>query len=301
MLSLIVWTFIKLSKDYRYEMIFPIHYVNIPQNKILVGKTDTILRVTVSSTGYKLLIRDLKSDVKPVNLDVSQLKLKKSSNLYESVFFSSDFNEEIGKSIKKIKLVSVYPTSINLMFEDAYSKKVPVKPNVNLSFLKQYDIYGEAIVFPDSILVKGTKKEIESVKKVETELLTFSNVCESMFFTATLKKVNGYKDLIYSTGYVKIAIPVAKYTEADITVPVFSSETNRQIKLVTFPNKVNIIYYIALGDYKKVDTSSFKAVVDSEKAFQNDVDKLKVDIVKCPSFVKILRIVPERVEYIIRK
>jgi hypothetical protein len=282
-------------------MIFPIHYVNLPQNKILIGKTDTILRVTVSSTGYKFLIRDLKNDVKPVIVDISQLKLKKAANLYESAFFSSDFNEEIVKSIKKLKLVSVYPTSINLMFEDAYSKKIPVIPTVNISFQKQYDIYGKAIVIPDSIIVKGTKKDIESIKKVETESLSFSNVCESMFFTAILKKVNGCKDLIYSREYVNIALPVAKYTEADITVAVKPSETNRNVKLVTFPNKVNIIYYIALSDYKKVDTSSFKAVVDSEKAFQNDVDKLKVDIVKCPSFVKILRIVPERVEYIIRK
>ena len=282
-------------------MIFPIHYVNIPQNKILVGKTDTILRVTVSSTGYKFLIRDLKKDVKPVNLDVSQLKLKKSANLYESEFFSSDFNEAIGKSIKKLKLVSVYPTFINLMFEDAYSKKVQVKLNANLSFQKQYDIYGKAIIFPDSIIVKGTKKDIESIKKVETESLSFSNICESAFFTAMLKKVNGYKDLIYSNEFVYIALPVAKYTEADINVAVKPSETTRNVKLVTFPNKVNIIYYIALSDYKKVDTSSFSAIVDSEKAFQNEVEKLKVDIVKCPSFVKILRVVPERVEYIIRK
>lgn len=282
-------------------MIFPIHYFNAPANKILVGKTDTLLRVTVSSSGYKLLIRDLKNSAGPVYVDLSLLKIRKSGNNYESSFFSSDLNEKIAKSISKLRMISVYPSSINLVFEDAHSKKVPVRADINVSFEKQYDLYGNMVVYPDSITITGTKKELANISFVETEKVLFSNVNNTKFFTASLKRIKGAKEIMYSKDYVSIALPVAQYTEAEITVPVKLSQTISKEKLLTFPEKVNIIYYVALSDYKKVDTSAIRAQVDCEKAMTREVDKLKVDIVKSPSFIKILRVVPERVEYIIQK
>jgi hypothetical protein len=282
-------------------MIFPLHFSNLPKDKVLVGKTDTILRVTVSSTGYKLLVRDLENTDMTVDVDLSNLNLKKSGNIYENSISTTDLNEKVLKNLVKLKLVSVYPTSINLMFEDAVTRKVPVKPVMDISYAKQFDIYGRIMVFPDSIYVTGTKKDIAGIDAIETENIVFSDLSDTRFFTASLKKNLVSSELLYSHDYVKIVLPVARYTEAQITLPITSNPEGRKEKLLTFPSRVNVFYYVALKDYMKIDTSMFKAGVDYQRALTNEVSRLKVDIIKSPSFVKILRIEPERVEYIIQK
>ncbi len=301
LISSIVWSFIKLSKDYRYEIMFPLHFSQIPKDKVLVSNTDTILRVTVASTGYKLLVRELKNPDIAIDVNLSDVDLKKSGNIYETSLMTSNLSEKVLQNIDKLKLVSVYPSSINLVFEDAVTKKVPVKPLIDASFAKQFDYYGKVMVYPDSIYVKGAKKDIGNISEIETENLVFSDLSSTKFFTASLKKTKGLKEVLYSENYVKIVLPVAKYTEAKITLPLTFNSDGRKEKLLTFPSKVNVYYYVALKDYIKTDTSMFKVGVDFERALTGEVNKIKVDVIKSPPYVKILRIEPDRVEYIIQK
>jgi hypothetical protein len=57
---------------------------------------------------------------------------------------------------------------------------------------------------------------------------------------------------------------------------------------------------VALKDYKKINESMFWAMIDFTKLDLKSADnKVKVLITKFPSFVKITKIDPEKVEYII--
>ncbi len=76
---------------------------------------------------------------------------------------------------------------------------------------------------------------------------------------------------------------------------------NDRVSIKTFPEKVKITYFVALIDYNRVDHEMFKAQVNIPVIGKLTPGKLKVNIVQFPSFVKIRKIVPDKVEYIILK
>jgi hypothetical protein len=108
------------------------------------------------------------------------------------------------------------------------------------------------------------------------------------------------KNISVSPKKIVSYLKVEKFTESNIEIPINhnAAKINKSIKL--FPDKVNVSYMVALKDYKRVNESMFRAVVDFTKLdLKSAENKVKVEISKFPSFVKINKIDPEKVEFII--
>jgi hypothetical protein len=63
---------------------------------------------------------------------------------------------------------------------------------------------------------------------------------------------------------------------------------------------MEVKYLVAFNDYEKINTSNFRLVVDYEKIDKRN-KKVKLNLIKSPDNVRVVRLSSERVEYIIRK
>ena len=101
--------------------------------------------------------------------------------------------------------------------------------------------------------------------------------------------------MIPETDSIRIVIPVKKYTESTIIIPVGNVFNDKKIK--TFPQKVEITYRVSLDNYKKVKSKMFTVVADS---IGNGLveGKLIVKVKNAPDFIEVTRVFPEEVEYI---
>ncbi len=68
----------------------------------------------------------------------------------------------------------------------------------------------------------------------------------------------------------------------------------------TFPNKTTLQIKVGLLEYDSLQASQFKLVVDY-KDIQKNKHKLPVKIEQQPDNVNIIKIIPDKVEYLIKK
>jgi hypothetical protein len=51
-ISVFIWSLVRLSKDYIYTVNYHIKYINIPQNLRLIDKSDTIVKLNIKVQGF---------------------------------------------------------------------------------------------------------------------------------------------------------------------------------------------------------------------------------------------------------
>ncbi len=96
---------------------------------------------------------------------------------------------------------------------------------------------------------------------------------------------------------VSVVLTVDKFTESEIEIPIVYSGQDHAIK--TFPEKVKVTYFVTLENYKRITTEMFLA--DVSFSGEENPEKLKINLVQYPSFIKIIKIEPLEVEYLLIK
>ena len=92
-----------------------------------------------------------------------------------------------------------------------------------------------------------------------------------------------------------------KYTEAEIMLPININNVPFGYVVKTFPSQVKIKYNVSLDNYDLVKPEQFK--VEANIAQTNDVsnNRIKVRLVKQPTFISKAKIIDTQVEFIMRK
>ncbi len=297
-ISVFIWFLIALSKESNTTIDFPIVFENVPDDLLLVNKTDSILSLRVSSGGFELFTFKYLSRKEEIKIDLSQIPLSREGNYYMSVFPTNKISKEIIERMNiSEEIISVNPENIFLKFEIVSGKKVKVVPVYDFSFEKQYQLSDSVKVNPDSVMVNGPINVIENIRYVETELLQLDNVSESQIVKVLLKLPENLSNINITPEEVEVEFLVDKFTESTLEIPV-KYETD-SIRIKTYPGVISVTYLVALKDYNRVDKDMFYASVE----YNNPESRKKLDVIipRSPSFVKITKIEPQEVEYLIIK
>ena len=296
----IFWLLLALSKDYPSAVTFPITYTNLPGKKVIVNDLPDSITFQIKANGFRILAYSITTKRKALEVDVASRLLSGRLTQGEVMalptkVFTADFAKQFGPDIN---IIGYQPDSIVFYFSDLTVKRIPVKLNMELEFDKQYDYAGEIILSPDSIDVSGPPSIVNAMTEVETENLHLLSVKLSLSEDVELIK---HKVLSYSSNKVKIKVPIEKYTEGSINVRIQPMSVQSGFTLKTFPDKVKVRYMVALSKYNEVKEHMFDVVVDASMLTDTRPEKIDVDLVRYPIFLRSLSLDPEKVDYILRK
>ena len=296
LISFLFWFLTIMSKEYETSVAIPISFINIPENMRLVNTPDNELDVKVKSHGFYLLsnnifkykkltisIQDLKESNKKGLIQKQWITKKKYRSLYN--LFSSD-----------IKILSASPDTIKFNLKQKESKKVAVQFNGDIQFSSQFRLKNEVELFPDSILVYGTKQALSNLSFVETENINFSSIEEDVKQKVSLKDLDG---LNFSKDQIEVSFVVEKFTEKVLELPINPINVPPGYKIKFYPPKVEVITTVSFADYDKIIPSMFFVKVDASEL--NERKKLEVNLSSKPSFVDVIRIKPRRIEFLLIK
>lgn len=279
---------------------FPVVFKNIPGRKVVVNELPGSITLNVRTSGFKILSFHFMKEKIPVEIDITSrlggLQEQQSDVLIiPSKTFSEDFNNQLGGNIL---IVNFLPDSIVFNFSNKITRRVPVRLNMTMSFEKQFDSIGRLRIIPDSIDITGPGSIVAKTLYISSEHFDLIKVREPV-----AKKIKLFADkmLTLSDTVVDLKIPVEKFTEETIEVPVTPVDVPKGFLMKTFPDKITVRYLVALSRYNSVTPGSFEAVVDGTKADEMKGNKMNVRLVKIPSFIKSVTIDPERIDYILRK
>jgi len=300
-ISVIIWFTIKLSDEYDTVIQIPLTYSHIPKNKVLTYSSDTVLQVEILEKGSDILRMMYLQEISPIVVSLRFLPLYPKGEEYLGFINPSMLINEIERQKNLLgKIISTSPDTIYLHFEPEKTRKVPVKASFDLTFEKEFMRYGPAVFTPDSVTVKGPEKKIKEVDFVSLGNIKLDQLNQNFEGDKSFPKDSANRNLSFFPDKVSFSIPVEKFTEAETEVPVKIINANG-LKVKTFPDKVRVFYTVALKDFPKIEPGMIFVVADISKMNLAEEDKIKVSMESYPSFIRINKIEPEKVEFIIVK
>lgn len=299
-ISIFIWLMIKLSSDYYANLSYKIEYTNIPVDQLLAPGADSLLSINIEAQGFKLFsLKYLRTDP-TIEIDLRKKGIHKNRYTYGYYILASTLRNKLEQELKLTdESFSIYPDTLNFILEELMTKYVAVKPEINFRLRKQHQLKGEIRIQPDSILVSGIPSVLDTLSFVRTQARQLGEIDKSMSFQLGLENFSDDKKIKLGKDTVRIEIPVVKYTETSLKIPIDKPEgMNEKVKF--FPAQVEVFFLVSLNDYDKIDQDMFTAGTESIKDIHGK-NTLQVILTHTPNFVKVIRIKPEKVEFIILK
>lgn len=296
-ISILMWLFIELMKDYTDEVKYNVTFINAPKDLILTHSGDSVISIGMTAQGFELLAAKYAHKLRDLTIDLSTLKIRPMGDSYIAYLPSARIVEQLGTQIRFDKQITyIKPDTLFFRFSKIFVKQVPIKLDLEYTLNGQYDVTDSVSYRPQFVTVSSIKSIIDTLSFVTTQKLHLSQLDSSVNIKVALNK--GYKAslLKFSTDSITVKLKVEKVTEAGYTIPVAISGNGENVKI--FPDKVEIVCRIPLSEYPHITASDFSAEVEFLPLSLKD-KKLKVTLVKIPEKVRVLKISPAEVEYII--
>jgi YbbR domain-containing protein len=179
------------------------------------------------------------------------------------------------------------------------SKKVKIISDVNLEFKPGFNLLKSYNLEPKFITISGPSKVIDSIDEIYTEPINLTDIFESFDKKINLKYPN--KMISFSTDQISIKGEVEKITEGSFTLPFKVINLPKNYFISTYPKEVKVVYQVALKDYNKISKNSFVVHVDYKQTEKNNLDYLIPKIIEKPEILFDVKLVPNKIEFLIKK
>jgi hypothetical protein len=301
LLAFVFWYLNSLEKDVEYSIKYPVRYINLPEERMLSEDLPSKLDLYLKGPGYSILKLKLSGNRAPVILDVSAINYRRvpGSRTLNYYVVTSGLIPKLKNQLRaECDITSVKPDTLFFAFDKIISKQVQVIPQVEVMTEKQYFVKGNILVEPDTIMITGPKRILDTIKTVNTRYRKIKGVNETLTRSISLSTSKEYS---VSVKKVVLTIPVEQFTEAEFKVPVKILNEPDSINIKIFPDAVTVKCLVAVSDYKKISDMPLEVVLDLSKADLNSSDKIPVGFRNIPKFVSSLRASPAKVDFLIEK
>ncbi|MDE5420255.1 YbbR-like domain-containing protein [Labilibaculum sp. DW002] len=300
-IATIFWFLNALSKEYTTNVNYPVRYVNLPKSKVLTNELPSRLTLKVTAFGFDLLRYKLSTAFLSNPFDVNKYTNNRLEN--ESIkkyhLLTSQITNRFEKELSSsIRLQSISPDTIVFELSPILEKKVPIQLNISNAFEQQYMLGGEISLSQDSVVVKGPSSILDTIFKVETELLVLSDLDKTVKKNVDLKEKKGIEFL---QKKIEVTVPVEQFTEAKKTVLIRANNLPDSLVIRLFPRDVKVSYFVGLKRYDNVSADHFDFVVDYKQTLSTESNRLAISLIGKPTFVSNVRFYPQDVTYLIEK
>lgn len=292
-LALLFSLLTKLSKDYTKTIAFNIEMQNIPDEHIVLNDSLHTIKVTISTYGFNFLKYYFINPSLKVNFD----ELKKTPSHYLWIK-NNEFQNVVNQFNPGIAINGINPDTIYFEYDSYFVKKVPIRLKHQIKFASGFDVENKYSLEPDSVKVIGARTVVDTITKVETEILILDDVNTDVSNNVKLKLPNNNQDFKFSVKRVIVNGSVKKFTEGSLMVPIVITNLPENVQIKYFPKEVEVTFYTSLDNYKSVTPNSFKVECDYRQ-LTNENNKLIPTIVKQPQQVRNVKLGVKSIEFII--
>lgn len=288
------WLIQTLNKDYETEINIPIKIKNVPNNVVFTYESGSEVGVRVKDRGTVLLNYILGRGFYPIAFDFSEYK-KKSNHV---MVYPGEILKLVSNQLNlSTKILSVNPDTLDYIFTEGKSKRVPVAFCGKVSTMNQYYI-SDTIYSPDSVLIYAPSKILDTITVAYTEYVRLDNISDTIRQKISLRSVKGVK---YVPNQILMTFPTDIYAEKTVRVPLKGVNFQANKELRAFPSSVQVTFQIGVSRFRKINASDFSIEVPYEELVDLQAEKYKVKIKSKPQGVRIIRIVPDQVDFLIEQ
>ncbi|HBZ66447.1 MAG TPA: hypothetical protein DEO70_06380 [Bacteroidales bacterium] len=295
----LVWLVIKLSKEYSLTINWPVSYQNVPAGKVLALKSDTTLLFQIKGKGFDLLHTYFNGPSQRVTVDLSKLRFLRDKGKIRNAYLPTyDIKAILASQLKLDEgLISIKPDTLFFQLTAMRSKRIPVLVPVDYTTVPSFGLYGRIEIKPDTIRVEGPAAIIDTIRFATARSIKLDALDATTIIKTSLSAGYNKLPLTFNQRTFDVTIPIEKYTEATVTVPLVPA--NDSCRMRFFPEKISLICQVAMRDYKRLEPSLFRLSVDCKAALNSNSRFISPLLIISPDYIKVIRMEPAQVEYII--
>jgi hypothetical protein len=290
------WFLTMLSKTHETTFLMPIKYVNHPPNLIEIVDPAKFIKVRVKASGISIISFHLfnKNSI-VLNYDVANSQpIENGRNLFWTI---NSNRKEVARILGySVEIMNITPERIIVSFANKIQKVVPVILNANISLRQAFWLANDIIIKPSSIILYGEQKLLDSVNSITTDLLDLNDVYKDQLYHVDLRTPNGLK-CMYTT--ISVELKVEPFIEEVITKEVEIRNLKKGYSMKLFPKDVSVTLRLPKDKYHFLKVGFLKLFVDASKL--DDKETAAVEYDNLPEIVKIERIYPNRLEFLLIK
>lgn len=296
LIATMLWFLNALGKDYTTTLTYSVKYVNPPKNLFLANSPPSKLELNVQAHGFTLLRHKLAFSFSPILLDLTTISQNMNQNSKEIQVPAEVLIRRIETQIsKEISVNEVSPSALSLVFDSLETRIIPVIPKVSAGFKPQFYLKGNIVAKPDSIKISGPAGILDTLAFLNTENRAFPGLDAS---TERILNVIHPQNTSISPEKVTVQIPVEKFTEKELILPVNVMNMPDDVKLKLFPPQVSVSFLVGLSEYENVTATIFTASVDYSQVLAGDATLLVTLETQHP-FIQLMKVSPNSLEYLI--
>lgn len=296
-ISSLIWLLITFSKEYKTVISYPVKYTNIAQDKLLQQTPVKEINLVIKASGFKIL--RTKFSQKTIQLDASKLRRKNKSKFF--FLLDNQYSKVQSQLLSGVDLQEIIRDTIYLDLGLLTSKKIALKPNLEIDYHIGYDLLDAIEVTPDSIIVSGPESQLSKINHLNLQKLTLKDVKSNFNKKVGIEQTEQIKNLKFKNTDVTISGKVDKFTEGKLQVPFTIKNIPANTNLTTLTQNIEIGFVVALSNFVKVSEASFKVECDYRFSEKNNLDYLIPKVVVKPDFVKSFKINPKKIDFLIQK
>ncbi|UZO79373.1 CdaR family protein [Aquimarina sp. ERC-38] len=291
----VLWVVIQFSKNYTQEIEVLLAYQNLPENEVIdISNSDQQLKLLLSGNGFRFI--NYLFDQPVVKMDIKEA-ISNESNTYEFKINKEDPDLKSQLNFKG-NIINIQKDIVQVKTTTNTEKKVPIVVKTKIKYAPGYGTDQPISSSPDSILIRGPKRSLDTIRVLATELLTIRDLKSD--FKGNLKiDISAIPDDIdISREFVTASIDVSKITEGNKEVPVQLINVPKNIQVTIFPKTVQVVYRINLDKIDDITASDFVVEADfSEAVVSSEFLVLNLKVV--PKEVKDVRLMTNKIQYVI--
>lgn len=294
-ISTTLWLLLKLSHEYTATIVYPVTLVNLPESGMVSSGTKLELNLRVKAYGYNLIRYKLFKYYNPIQLSAEKVGLTNGKHYVvvsnRQGHISSQLNSELA-------LIGFSPDTLFFTLSPVVTKEVYVEPKINLTFVSQHMQAGKIKVIPEKVTLKGPSSVLDTINNLSTHPLSFQKVSDNIETVADVVAIEG---VTISPRKVKITIPVDKFTETRLKVPVECINTPQGYEVKFSPDEVTIVCNVTVSKYYVLRPEHFRVVCDYSELVASNTSKTRVSVERYPDFVGRVQVEPRYVDFVILK
>jgi YbbR domain-containing protein len=294
LLAISGWLFLALNNKYVYTAKTVLVYKNFPQKKAFHPLQSDTVDLLVEGTGWQLLFARLRVNPPSINISLDKLN-NRNYILFSEQLYSVNSQLETSQ-----KIISVRPDTLYFDFSKRTVKRVPVKLVSNLTFARQFGISDDIEFSPNYVTVSGPQEELEKISEWKTDTLKLHDIQRPSVSRLAMKP-NLQKNVNIFPSTIEVKLPVDEFTEKTLEIPVKIINNNEYYNVKLFPKKVKITFLVALSSYQQVNEDFIEAAVDLNEWKLQKHHQLSIRLTRFPDYCKKVKLVPEKVDFIIEK
>jgi len=282
-----------MTEEHSYDSVILIEWTGFDDARYAIVEADTAVRVSITSSGFAAMGRD--KHLRKVRYQIFATT--------DTTVYLSDCLKDMPSQLGLSGVVDITSRQEVLSLRLAPRTSRAYRPQLNdlqLSFSEPYGLAGDPIIEPDTVWLYGSEESLAKVMSVETQPAQLTNIGTTETFTLPLVPVwEQFTDIHPSATEVSVTLPTAVYSEKVFTLPVNIVGTDGdQIRI--YPEQATVTLWVGDLTSHTLASDMITLAVDYSSSTTSS-DRMTIRATNFPSFVRIKKIEPAEVSYIVIK